>query len=228
MSGEMCTFAGVKCEYQHKYQYILKVKSMKRVFTLMGAFMVAVVMMAQPAHAPMKFVGASYITLENQADHLTDVTDDEVYYDGSASSVTIPQGVYGTLVIPSFTVTGLTMTPSGGMPPTAVDLTIGEYTVTVSYEGSTKDVVGKSLTATYTHGTQTFEVETTYTFGAMANIPLYLTYHFTGVYQKDDTGIEDVRTVGQQDAAAYNLAGQRVGKEQKGLVIIGGKKYIRR
>ena len=201
---------------------------MKRVFTVLGALVTAVVMMAQPAHAPMKFVGASYITLENQEQHLTDVAADEVYFDSSTSSVTIPQGIYGTLVIPSFTVDGLTMTPSGGMPPTAVDLTKGEYTVTVPYEESTKDVLGKAFTATYTHGTQTFEVETTYTFGVMVNIPIYLTYHFTGVYQKDDTGIEDVRTAGQQGATAYNLNGQRVGKEQKGLVIIGGKKYIRK
>ena len=229
MSAEMCTFAAVNVSNNTIINlYIIKVKSMKRVFTLMGALLMAVVMMAQPAHAPMKFVGASYITLENSTDHLTDVAADEVYYNASTSSVTIPQGVYGQLVIPPFAVAGLTTTPSGGMPPTAVNLTTGEYTVTVPYEEGTKDVVGKSFSATYFHTTKVFEVETTYTFGSMVNIPIYLTYHFSGVYQKADTGIEDVRTATQRDATAYNLAGQRVGENHQGLVIVGGKKYIRK
>jgi hypothetical protein len=229
MSAEMCTFAAVNVSNNTNINiYIIKVKSMKRVFTLMGVLLVAVVMMAQPAHAPMKFVGASYITLENSTDHLTDGAADEVLYNASASSVTIPELHYNNLVIPPFAVSGLTMTPSGGMQPTSIDLSKGEYVVTVPYEESTKDVTGKSFSATFTHGANTFDVETTFTFGVMKNMGIYLTYHFSGVYQKDDTGIEDVRTATQRDAAAYNLAGQRVGENHQGLVIIGGKKYIRK
>ena len=227
MSAELCTFAAVNVNINTRSIYIIKVKSMKRVFTLMGAFLLTVVTVAQ-MNAPMQFVGASYITLEGQTDHLTDVSDDAVLYNGSSSSVTIPELHYGNLVIPSFTVSDLQLTPSGGMPPTSIDLSKGEYVVTVPYEESTRDVTGKSFSATFTHGTNTFVVETTFTFGAMKNMGLYLTYHFSGVYQKDDTGIESVRTATQRDAAAYNLAGQRVGEGHKGLVIVAGKKYIRK
>ncbi len=38
----------------------------------------------------------------------------------------------------------------------------------------------------------------------------------------------NVKAVQAQDGAAYNLAGQRVGKDYKGVVIINGKKVVRR
>lgn len=43
------------------------------------------------------------------------------------------------------------------------------------------------------------------------------------------TGIDaiDSESVGEQ-GPVYNLAGQRVGKDYKGIVIIGGKKVLRK
>lgn len=42
------------------------------------------------------------------------------------------------------------------------------------------------------------------------------------------TGINAVQTAERKDAPAYNLAGQRVGKDYKGVVIVDGKKYIKK
>jgi len=42
-------------------------------------------------------------------------------------------------------------------------------------------------------------------------------------------GIESVKTAAvKADAAAYNLAGQKVAADYKGLVIVDGKKMIRK
>ena len=44
----------------------------------------------------------------------------------------------------------------------------------------------------------------------------------------ESTAITAVKTDNQRDDAIYNLAGQRVGKDYKGVVIINGKKVVRR
>ena len=44
----------------------------------------------------------------------------------------------------------------------------------------------------------------------------------------ESTAITAVKTDNQHDDAIYNLAGQRVGKDYKGVVIINGKKVVRR
>lgn len=41
-----------------------------------------------------------------------------------------------------------------------------------------------------------------------------------------ETGIQNIQTVESADAPVYNLAGQRVSKETKGLLIQNGKKFI--
>lgn len=44
----------------------------------------------------------------------------------------------------------------------------------------------------------------------------------------ESTAITAVKTDNQRDDAIYNLAGQRVGKDYKGVVIINGKKVVRK
>ena len=44
----------------------------------------------------------------------------------------------------------------------------------------------------------------------------------------ESTAISAVKTDNQRDDAIYNLAGQRVGKDYKGVVIINGKKVVRK
>ena len=45
-------------------------------------------------------------------------------------------------------------------------------------------------------------------------------------FDDETTGINTVETAAAADGKAYNMAGQRVSKAYKGLVIIGGKKYL--
>ena len=43
----------------------------------------------------------------------------------------------------------------------------------------------------------------------------------------DATGVKSIETVTTENAIIYNLAGQRIGKMQKGVNIVGGKKILK-
>ena len=58
------------------------------------------------------------------------------------------------------------------------------------------------------------------------NMPFQITSQFPGVGEV--TAVETVKSAGQNDAAAYNLAGQRTTACYKGIVIKNGKKFIQR
>lgn len=45
-------------------------------------------------------------------------------------------------------------------------------------------------------------------------------------FEGETTGISAVETAPTADGNVYNMAGQRVSKNYKGLVIVGGKKYL--
>lgn len=45
-------------------------------------------------------------------------------------------------------------------------------------------------------------------------------------FETSSTGIKSISAESAADAPAYNLAGQRVAKDAKGLVIVNGKKYM--
>lgn len=45
-------------------------------------------------------------------------------------------------------------------------------------------------------------------------------------FEGETTGISTVETASTADGNVYNMAGQRVSKNYKGLVIVGGKKYL--
>ena len=66
---------------------------------------------------------------------------------------------------------------------------------------------------------------------AMFDEPTYFT--FCTLKEGTYTGIEEVRILNQQPAVddarngyTYNLSGQRVGPDYKGIVIKNGKKYV--
>ena len=42
------------------------------------------------------------------------------------------------------------------------------------------------------------------------------------------SGIAGVKAAVKADGAIYNLAGQKVGKDYKGLVIMNGKKFVQK
>lgn len=58
------------------------------------------------------------------------------------------------------------------------------------------------------------------------NMPFPITSQFPGVGEV--TAVEAVKTIEQNDAPAYNLAGQRTAAGYRGLVIKNGKKYFLR
>ena len=56
------------------------------------------------------------------------------------------------------------------------------------------------------------------------NMPFQITSTFPGAGEV--SAVEAVKTVGQNDAPAYNLAGQRTEAGYRGIVVKGGKKYF--
>lgn len=63
--------------------------------------------------------------------------------------------------------------------------------------------------------------KTYYLFNPKSQIGLY-GFEFT----PSGTGISDITATDDADAPVYNLAGQRVSKDTKGLLIKNGKKFI--
>lgn len=54
-------------------------------------------------------------------------------------------------------------------------------------------------------------------------------FEFTGeVTNSKSTGIKDINAADCNEGVSYNLAGQRISKDAKGLHIVNGKKYIKR
>ena len=66
--------------------------------------------------------------------------------------------------------------------------------------------------------------QTLYVFNPKSQIGIY-GFQFTS---DGESSVRELNTMNEQAAAAYNLAGQRVDASAKGLVIIGGKKYLNR
>ena len=42
------------------------------------------------------------------------------------------------------------------------------------------------------------------------------------------SSVEAIKTIVKTDGVMYNLAGQKVGKDYKGIVIMNGKKYMQK
>lgn len=54
-------------------------------------------------------------------------------------------------------------------------------------------------------------------------------FEFTGeVKNSKSTGIKDINAADRNEGVSYNIAGQRISKDAKGLHIVNGKKYINR
>lgn len=109
-----------------------------------------------------------------------------------------------------------------------------------SWPGATCTKVGKA-----SNGNNVWKWSCTNSFSAMTPMVIFsnngspqtsdMTFVNGGYYNKDGylgkvtatTGIEDVTIVKNNTSATYNLAGQRVGKDYRGLVIINGKKIVK-
>lgn len=97
-----------------------------------------------------------------------------------------------------------------------------ENIVTKGAEGVDAYVVGAGNQAFWGYLTFTAEAkETYYVFNKNTQIG-FGGFEFT----PSGTGISDITAADDADAPVYNLAGQRVSKDTKGLLIKNGKKFI--
>ena len=64
--------------------------------------------------------------------------------------------------------------------------------------------------------------------GSDTETPQFLRYYKIVFTKSDTDGIADVKVIAEQNAPAYNLAGQKVDKSFKGVVIQNGKKMIQK
>lgn len=96
-----------------------------------------------------------------------------------------------------------------------------ENIATKGTEGADAYVVGAGNQAFWGYLTFTAEAnETYYVFNKNTQIG------FGGFSFTTSTGISDITAADDTDAPVYNLAGQRVSKDTKGLLIKNGKKFI--
>ena len=209
---------------------------MKKIFTLIVILGITVSAMAQN-HGAMNFVGTStFYVVGMQETTTTQVENDRVVLtltgEGSKlADIKIPDMNYNMqgniMELKSFTANSgveYTMTGSYMTGNMAFDWAEGDFTTTTTgADGQTKTVTGK-ISANYGHSSKKLKVTAEFKYGAM---PWPIHYEIEGDYYKE-AGIESVHSSQfTVHSDAYNLVGQRVGKDAKGLVVINGKKVIR-
>ena len=215
---------------------------MKKIYTLIVALVATVSAMAQ-GHGAMNFVGTStFYVVGMQESTTTQVENDKVILTltGTGSKqaeIVFPDMGYNhqgsEMSLKSFTANSgvdYVMTGSFMTGDMAFDWAEGEFsTTTTGADGFEKAVSGK-MSSKYAHSAQKLEVTAEFTYGAM---PFPIHYEFVGNYQKV-TGVENVNANVNDNHnhnpdvnQAYNLMGQRVGDNAKGVVITGGKKVIK-
>ncbi len=210
---------------------------MKKIFTLIVALVATLSVMAQN-HGAMNFAGTStFYVVGMESTTTTNTENDKVVLtlvgEGSKQAeIVIPDMEYNMngniMTVKSFTANSgveYTMTGSFQTGDMAFEWEEGEFsTTTTGVDGNTKAVTGK-IKAKYAHNAKKLEVSTTFTYGAM---PFSIHYEINGDYLKASAvaGIAEAVSA-NGDSPVTNIAGQRLGANAKGLVIIGGKKVIR-
>ena len=212
---------------------------MKKIFTFLCALVLAEGAVAQN-HGAMNFVGTSTFYVINMQESTTTHQENDCVTltltgeGNKQAEIVIPDMEYdmngNIMTLKSFTANSgveYTMTGSFKTGDMAFDWAEGDFTTTTTgADGQTKNISGK-ISAKYNHSAKQLEVSATFTYGAM---PWPIHYEIVGDYQKlEPSAVEGITEVAptDADASAYNLAGQRLGADAKGLVIIGGKKIIR-
>ena len=110
-----------------------------------------------------------------------------------------------------------------GNATTAYELVSGKYYYVLSYQNGAEGFYNYNGSAAIPAGKAFFESDTELTAGGGAN---YLSI----IYAEDETdGIASIENGKLNiETPAFNLAGQKVGAEYKGIVIVNGKKYVRK
>ena len=110
-----------------------------------------------------------------------------------------------------------------GNATTAYELVSGKYYYVLSYQNGAEGFYNYNGSAAIPAGKAFFESDTELTAGGGAN---YLSI----IYAEDETdGIASIENGKLNiETPAFNLSGQKVGAEYKGIVIVNGKKYVRK
>lgn len=171
---------------------------MKKIFTLLFLTTAMLSAMAQGGHTLMKFSGKATVSVPSMGVTVPVESDTVVY---SGSNITLPKMVYGTMVIPSFTIHGTKS--SIDMSTMTVTFPDQQFNETITVNGQEKAIVGTSLTGTYAHDAyNTFTLKATFQYGSM---PMPLTYSITAYYIKDYTDKLDVSIGGTFNYSAANV-----------------------
>lgn len=184
---------------------------MKRIFTLLFAVLTATTIMAQ-MHGPMKFVGASNMTVSTMSN---DNPSDTVLFamNGMESgNITLP-AMKGMQTIPSFTISGAKFTLGENHVVTFADQT---FSAKVTVDGEEKNITGSSLSGTYNMEDNSLSLTVVFQYGKM---PMSMTYSVKGYYVKAVSNPITVTVGGQftynNDNVTYELRRYKDGETDK-------------
>ena len=104
-------------------------------------------------------------------------------------------------------------------------LVAGKYYYVLSYVGGEEGFYHYTGSAAIPAGKAFFETDDELTGGTGAN---YLSIIFADEENNETNSIKAIEKALFMNGAVYNLAGQRVGNDYKGIVIVNGKKYLRK
>lgn len=184
---------------------------MKRIFTLLFAVLTATTIMAQ-MHGPMKFVGASNMTVSTMSN---DNSSDTILFamNGMESgNITLP-AMKGMHTIPSFTISGAKFTLGENHVVTFADQT---FSTKVTVDGEEKNITGTSLSGTYNMEDNSLSLTVVFQYGKM---PMSMTYSVKGYYVKAVSNPITVTVGGQftynNDNVTYELRRYKDGETDK-------------
>lgn len=184
---------------------------MKRIFTLLFAAFTATTIMAQ-MHGPMKFVGASNMTVSTMSN---DNPSDTILFamNGMESgNITLP-AMKGMKTIPSFTISGAKFTLGENHVVTFADQA---FSTKVKVDGAEKNITGTSLSGTYNMADNSLSLTVVFLYG---NMPMPMTYTVKGYYVKAVSNPITVTVGGQftynNDNVTYELRRYKDGKTDK-------------
>lgn len=184
---------------------------MKRIFTLLFAVLTATTIMAQ-MHGPMKFVGASKMTVSTKSNETPSDTILFAMNGMESGNITLP-AMKGMQTIPSFTISGAKFTLGENHVVTFADQT---FSAKVTVDGEEKNITGSSLSGTYNMADNSLMLTVVFQYGKM---PMSMTYSVKGYCVKAVSNPITVTVGGQftynNDNVTYELRRYKDGETDK-------------
>lgn len=153
---------------------------MKKFFTLLAALFMATTMMGQ-MHGPMKFVGASNMSVSSTSN---DNPSDTILFemaDMATGHITLP-AMKGMQTIPSFTIRDLKFSMGADH---VITFAQQPFSSSVTVGGEEKTITGTSFSGTYNMADHALSLTAVFKYGKM---PLEMTYTIKSYYVKAVSG----------------------------------------